>query len=147
MMMSPCAQLWAKGIIERSTAERKKNVLHGTPEAVAAFPLMSNEPRHYPCSYPVHQMHLCDLIQLHALRIRGQRCMSYMVGKTHLMGMISPLTGAPSIISYFARVSLSLFALLPEPVVSFRRISISMCFNFILTWRKGKGRYGQIKAV
>jgi len=32
------------------------------------------------------------------------------------MGMFSPLTGAPSMISYLAMVSLSLCALLPAPV-------------------------------
>lgn len=49
------------------------------------------------------------------------------------MGMFSPLTGAPSMISYFARVSLSFLAELPVPVCSRRRISISMCFSFIRT--------------
>ena len=37
-------------------------------------------------------------------------------------------------ISYFAKVSLSLLALLPAPVDSRRLISISMCFNLILTY-------------
>jgi len=55
------------------------------------------------------------------------------LGGGDLMGMISPRTGAPSMISYFARVSDSLRALLPEPVDSRRRISTSMCFSFILT--------------
>ena len=39
-------------------------------------------------------------------------------------------------ISYFAKVSLSLLALLPAPVDSRRLISISMCFNLILTCGK-----------
>ena len=49
------------------------------------------------------------------------------------MGMFSPLTGAPSMISYLASVSLSFRAELPVPVCSRRRISISMCFSFIRT--------------
>jgi len=49
------------------------------------------------------------------------------------MGMFSPRTGAPSMISYLASVSLSLRAAEPAPVVSRRRISISMCFSFIRT--------------
>ena len=52
---------------------------------------------------------------------------------TNLIGIFSPRTGAPSMISYFAKVSLSLLALLPAPVDSRRLISISMCFNLILT--------------
>jgi hypothetical protein len=36
-------------------------------------------------------------------------------------------------ISYFASVSLSLRAEVPVPVVSRRRISISMCFSFMRT--------------
>lgn len=59
--------------------------------------------------------------------------------KQYLIGMISPRTGAPSIISYFASVSLSLFALLPDPVDSRLRISTSMCFSFILTCRQRLG--------
>lgn len=39
-------------------------------------------------------------------------------------------------ISYFARVSLSFLALLPEPMVSRRRISISMCLSLMRTSRK-----------
>ena len=50
------------------------------------------------------------------------------------MGMFSPLTGAPSMISYLASVSLSFRAELPVPVCSRRRISISMCFSFIRTY-------------
>ena len=51
----------------------------------------------------------------------------------HLMGMFSPRTGAPSMISYFASVSLSFLAEVPVPVCSRRLISISMCFSFIRT--------------
>lgn len=48
----------------------------------------------------------------------------------------SPLTGAPSIISYFAMVSFSLYTLGPEPVVSRLMMSISICLILILTRRK-----------
>ena len=51
----------------------------------------------------------------------------------HLMGMFSPRTGAPSMISYFASVSLSFLAEVPVPVCSRLLISISMCFSFIRT--------------
>ena len=51
----------------------------------------------------------------------------------YLMGMFSPRTGAPSMISYFASVSLSFLAEVPVPVCSRRLISISMCFSFIRT--------------
>jgi hypothetical protein len=60
--------------------------------------------------------------------------------------MLSPRTGAPSMISYLAIVSLSLCAELPAPVVSRRRISSSMCFSLMRTWggvaggREGGGR-------
>ena len=49
------------------------------------------------------------------------------------MGIFSPRTGAPSMISYFASVSLSFLAAVPAPVCSLRLISISMCFSFIRT--------------
>jgi hypothetical protein len=49
---------------------------------------------------------------------------------------IIPLTGAPSINSNFARVSVSTYVLEPDPVDSRRRISNSMFFIFILTRRK-----------
>ena len=44
-----------------------------------------------------------------------------------------PLTGAPSMISYFAIVSFSLYVLGPVPVVSLFIICISMCFILIRT--------------
>jgi len=49
---------------------------------------------------------------------------------------IIPLTGAPSINSNFARVSVSTYVLEPDPVDSRRRISSSIFFIFILTRRK-----------
>ena len=49
------------------------------------------------------------------------------------MGMFSPRTGAPSMISYLASVSLSFLAAVPAPVCSLRLISISMCLSFIRT--------------
>ena len=51
----------------------------------------------------------------------------------HLMGMLSPRTGAPSMISYFPSVSTSVRLAAPVPVTSRRRISSSMCFSFIRT--------------
>lgn len=47
-----------------------------------------------------------------------------------------PLTGAPSIISYFAIVKLSVNVLGPDPVVSRLIIAISICLIFILTSKK-----------
>lgn len=58
-------------------------------------------------------------------------------GEADLMGIFSPRTGAPSMISYLASVSLSFLAAVPVPVCSRRRISISMCFSFIRTWQPG----------
>lgn len=87
-------------------------------------------------------------------RIVGVR--SYPAKKT-LMGIDSPLTGAPSIISYLnsekafinifpermsivgtylAIVSLSWNVLGPDPVVSRFMMATSMCLIFILTRRK-----------
>lgn len=57
----------------------------------------------------------------------------------HLMGTASPRTGAPSMISYLASVSVSLCAPAPVPVVSRRRISSSMCFNLMRTCRGKTG--------
>ena len=51
-------------------------------------------------------------------------------------GMLSPLTGAPSMTSYFAIVSDSLYVLGPTPVLSLLRISTSMCLILIRTSRK-----------
>ena len=51
-------------------------------------------------------------------------------------GIDSPRTGAPSMTSYFAIVSLSLCVLAPLSVLSLRLISSSMCLILILTNRK-----------
>jgi len=50
--------------------------------------------------------------------------------------MGEPRTGAPSIISNFVIVSLSLYWLGGEPVVSRRIMESSMCLIFIRTRRK-----------
>lgn len=47
-----------------------------------------------------------------------------------------PRTGTPSINSNFARVSVSTYVLVPDPVDSRRLISSSMFFNLILTSKK-----------
>lgn len=49
---------------------------------------------------------------------------------------LSPLTGAPSMISYLAMVSFSWYTLGPVPVVSLLMMSISMCLILIRTSRK-----------
>ena len=53
------------------------------------------------------------------------------------MGMASPRTGAPSMISYLPRVSTSVRLAEPLPVTSRRRISTSMYFSFMRTCRSG----------
>ncbi|VDP27792.1 unnamed protein product [Schistosoma margrebowiei] len=53
-----------------------------------------------------------------------------------MMGIDSPRTGAPSIISYFPTVSVSVKAVGPAPMVSRFNICISMFFILTLTSRK-----------
>jgi hypothetical protein len=50
-----------------------------------------------------------------------------------LMGMYSPLSGQPSITSYFTKVSVSVFVVVPVPKVYFLTKAISILLIFILT--------------
>jgi hypothetical protein len=68
--------------------------------------------------------HVLNSLTQHALRLhrtvllylqKEGCCSMQQLFPAHLIGMFSPRTGAPSMISYFAIVSLSLCALLPAP--------------------------------
>lgn len=94
------------------------------------------------CIVHEKQMWCIAIVEIYSLRIliASLNCytnfhISYFVYSSNFMVNL-PLTGAPSINSNLANVSVSTWVLVPDPVDSRRLISRSMFFILILTSKK-----------